>query len=116
MTEKQETLGLRLRRLREALGLSQEELAHRAGLPLVSYRNWEYDHRLPGLGAASLLAKALQVPLQQLADCVEGQEDRRHRPRSRKGTTSKRRGPAAKRQEEGKRRRGPRKVGDGPAE
>jgi transcriptional regulator with XRE-family HTH domain len=81
MTEKTETLGQRLRRLREGLGLDQEGLAERAGVPLVSYRNWEYDHRLPGLGAASLLAKALGVPLQSLADCVEGQEDRRNRPR-----------------------------------
>ena len=88
MTKAQETLGQRLRRLREQLGLSPEKLAERAGVPLVSYRNWEYDHRVPGLGAASLLARALGVPLQDLADCVEAQEDRRHQPRRSGGSTT----------------------------
>ena len=89
----EESLGQRLRRLRERLGLGQEELAIKAKAPLVSYRNWEYDHRVPGLAAASLLAKALGVPLQELADCVEGEEDGRNQPRKRR--------PAAKGRGEG---------------
>ena len=83
--EKRETLGERLRRLRERIGLGQEELAARARALLVSYRNWEYGHRVPGLAAASLLAKALGVPLQELADCVEGVGDGRSRPRRGRG-------------------------------
>ncbi|MGL4554260.1 MAG: helix-turn-helix domain-containing protein [Gemmataceae bacterium] len=77
-----ETLGQMLRRLRERLGLTPEGLATKAGVPLVSYRNWEYDHRVPGLAAASLLARALGVPLQELADRVEGVEDGRSGPRA----------------------------------
>ncbi len=92
-----ETLAQRLRRLRERLGLGQEELASKAGAPLVSYRNWEYGHRVPGLAAASLLAKALGVPLQDLADCVEGEEDGRNQPRKRRAAA-----PAAKPGGEGK--------------
>ncbi len=83
--EEVETLGQRLRRLREAAGLSSDELAARAGVPLVSYRNWEYDHRVPGLGAASRMAKALGEPLQVLADCVEGVGDGRNQARKERG-------------------------------
>jgi transcriptional regulator with XRE-family HTH domain len=77
MAKTKETLGQMLRRLREAAELTPEELAERAGVPLVSYRNWEYDHRVPGLGAASRVAKALGVPLQELADRVVAMEDGR---------------------------------------
>jgi transcriptional regulator with XRE-family HTH domain len=80
--QKRETLAARIKRLREALDVSQEVMAQRARTKLVSYRNWEYDHRLPSLGAASLVAKALGVPLQELADCVEGLEDGRNQPRA----------------------------------
>src|SRR5579884_2082755 len=105
-----ETLGQRLRRLREAAGYTPEGLASRAGVPLVSYRNWEYDHRLPGLGAASRLAKALRVPLQDLADCVEDLEDGRHQPRrGRAGDAGEEPGPEPERAEAA----APRRVEDG---
>jgi transcriptional regulator with XRE-family HTH domain len=69
-----ETLGQRLQRLRLAAGLTQEGLAQRAGVPVWSLRNWEHDHRLPGLVPVYKLAKALGVPMEQLAVCaVEAQ-------------------------------------------
>jgi len=87
----EETLGQRLQRLRKAAGLSLEELAARVAIPVWSIRNWEYDHRVPGLGAASLLAKALGAPLQDLADCAEALEVSRQKARRearRQGTAS----------------------------
>ncbi len=70
------TLGRLLARLRRGAGMTPEELAARAGVPLVSYRNWEYDHRVPGLVMAGRLARALGVPLQVLAECAEADERR----------------------------------------
>jgi transcriptional regulator with XRE-family HTH domain len=65
-----ETLGRRLQRLRRAAGLTQEELAKKAGLPVWSLRNWEHDHRLPGLVPVYKLAKALGVAMEELALCA----------------------------------------------
>jgi transcriptional regulator with XRE-family HTH domain len=62
-----ETMGKRLKRLREAAGLSQSQLAAAAGVPLGTLRNWEYDRREPLLGAAARLASALGVTLDELA-------------------------------------------------
>ncbi len=70
------TLGQMLARLRRGAGMTPEELARKAGVPLVSYRNWEYDHRVPGLVMAGKLARALGVPLQVLAECAEADEHR----------------------------------------
>lgn len=65
-----ETLGQRLRRLRQAASLTQEELALKAKVPVWSLRNWEHDHRLPSLVAAYKLAKALGVQMEELASCA----------------------------------------------
>jgi transcriptional regulator with XRE-family HTH domain len=69
-----ETLGQRLRRLRQAAALTQEELAQKARVPVWSLRNWEHDHRLPGLVAAYKLAKALGVVMEELAICAKENE------------------------------------------
>ena len=68
---KKETLGERLARLRRAAGLTQEKLADEAGESVSSLRNWEGDHRTPGLWAALQLAKVLGVALEVLAECAE---------------------------------------------
>jgi transcriptional regulator with XRE-family HTH domain len=79
-----ETLGERLQRLRLAAGLTQEQLARRCGVPVSSLRNWEHDHRLPGLVPVYTLAKALGVMMEQLAVCaVEAEQPRRARRRTR---------------------------------
>ena len=82
----EDTLGQRLQRLRRAAGLTQEQLAERAELPVWSLRNWEHDHRLPGLIAVYKLAKTLGVSMEELAECASRQEDKAAR--RRRGTTS----------------------------
>lgn len=80
-----ETLGQRLRRLRQAASLTQEELARKAKVPVWSLRNWEHDHRLPGLVAAYKLAKALGILMEELASCAAETENtvrRRNPPRT----------------------------------
>lgn len=51
-------LGERLRQAREAAGLSQRELAERAGVPYGSYRAYEAGKALPGAEALAGLASA----------------------------------------------------------
>jgi DNA-binding XRE family transcriptional regulator len=53
-----ETLGQRIKRLRERAGLSQAGAAAAAGVPVATLRNWEYDRRVPLLTAAAALAEA----------------------------------------------------------
>jgi transcriptional regulator with XRE-family HTH domain len=50
--------------------MTQGQLADAAGVPLKSLQNWETDHREPGLRPAARLAKALGVPVEELADTV----------------------------------------------
>lgn len=64
--KKEETLGQRIGRLREAGGLTQEQLADKAGVQVSSLRNWEYDHRRPRAEATLLLAQALGVTVEAL--------------------------------------------------
>jgi transcriptional regulator with XRE-family HTH domain len=66
-----EKLGHRLKRLRERAGLTQQELADAAGVPLGTLRNVEYDRREPLLGLAGKLARALGVSLDTLAGMDE---------------------------------------------
>jgi transcriptional regulator with XRE-family HTH domain len=67
MADNEETMGQRLRRLREAKELSQPALARLAGVPLGTLRNWEQDRRVPRLDAAVILARVLEVTLDYLA-------------------------------------------------
>jgi transcriptional regulator with XRE-family HTH domain len=71
------TFGQNLQKLRERAGLSQSDLARRAGLSLRSLQNWEIDRYLPRIDAAAQLARALGVSLDQLA--VFGRRKRRSR-------------------------------------
>jgi len=84
-----ETLGQRLQRLRLAAELTQEELAAKAGVPVWSLRNWEHDHRLPGLVPVYKLARALGVRMEELAVCAveqqgSGKASAKRRPRGRR--------------------------------
>jgi transcriptional regulator with XRE-family HTH domain len=72
--------GTRLRSLREALGLSQSQLATRCGLSLDSLQNWEQGRTEPRLSALIQLAKCLGVSLDLLAGIQAPR--RRGRPRS----------------------------------
>jgi len=60
-----------LRQLREQAGLTQEQLAEQAGIPLSSLRSHEQGQRLPSWPAVVKLAKALDVPTDKFAGCDE---------------------------------------------
>lgn len=51
--------GARLRELRKALGLSQEAVAHKLGMPQNSWSNWERGETSPGMELIDRIAKAL---------------------------------------------------------
>jgi transcriptional regulator with XRE-family HTH domain len=55
-----------IQKLREQAGLSQSELARKAGVPVRSIQNWEQGHRLPRPQALLPLAGALGVAIDKL--------------------------------------------------
>jgi transcriptional regulator with XRE-family HTH domain len=65
--KREETMGERLKRIREERGFSQTELAVAAGIPVGSLRSWERNRREPLLGSAARLAQALGVSIDVLA-------------------------------------------------
>jgi transcriptional regulator with XRE-family HTH domain len=67
MALREETMGQRLRRLREAADMSQPELARAAGVPVGTLRNWEQGRRIPRFDTAAAVAWALGVSLDDLA-------------------------------------------------
>lgn len=71
-----EAFGAALRKMREARGLSQEELAHRAktGQPYISLL--EGGKHSPSLATADLVAAALGVDLVDLIKAVEKERSR----------------------------------------
>src|SRR3954470_17820223 len=60
------TLGQRIARLRLAGGMTQPDLAEKAGVPLFSLRSWEQDYRRPRADAAVRVARALGVTVEEL--------------------------------------------------
>jgi transcriptional regulator with XRE-family HTH domain len=60
-------MATRLRELRQRCGLTQTELADRAGVPMRTLQNWEYARRTMLLEAAVRLAAALGVSVGVLA-------------------------------------------------
>jgi transcriptional regulator with XRE-family HTH domain len=79
-------LGLRVRALRDRLGLSQEELAERAELHWTYVSGIERGLRNPGLNILAALAHALNVPLSRLVANLQQRPRvaaRRGRPRKR---------------------------------
>jgi transcriptional regulator with XRE-family HTH domain len=67
-----ETMGTRLRRLRQEKGMSQPQLAAAAGVPVGTLRNWEQDRRVPLLDTAARVAGALGISLDVLAGAIGG--------------------------------------------
>jgi transcriptional regulator with XRE-family HTH domain len=59
-------MGQRFKRLREAAGMSQSQLARASGVPLRTYQEWEQGNRTPLLNAAARVAKALGCTLDAL--------------------------------------------------
>jgi transcriptional regulator with XRE-family HTH domain len=65
------SFGRHMRGLREEARLSRAELAHRAGVPVSTLRNWEGDRGFPSLAAGLRLAGVLGVPVERFAEGVE---------------------------------------------
>ena len=61
-----ETFAERLKHLRKKAGFSQEELAHKMELSIMTIRRWEWGERQPRLEEIQKLAKALNVSEDEL--------------------------------------------------
>src|SRR5262245_18026771 len=61
-TRKKVKFSAKLKQLREAAGLTQQQLADRAGLSQSAITLWESGSREPGLEALGKLCAALDVP------------------------------------------------------
>ncbi len=93
-----------LRELRAKAGLTQQQLAEKAGIPLPSLRGHEQGQRIPNWTSVVRIARALGVPTDAFADADEvnagdGAESRRplrgqssRRPRSLEPTKTRPRG------------------------
>lgn len=77
------TVGDLLKDRRESLGLTQDALAEKSGVPVGSVRNYEQGHRLPSLGTAAKLGVVLGISLDEFGRC-EGLQDERSRTRKKK--------------------------------
>jgi transcriptional regulator with XRE-family HTH domain len=64
-------MGALFKRVREHVGLTQPELARRAGVRLRSLQEWEQGTRIPRFDRAVQLAKGLGVSLDVLAGLAE---------------------------------------------
>src|SRR6516165_5339345 len=74
------SFGQNLQRLREGAGLSQSELAGKTGLAVRTIQNWEINRNQPRLDAIIKLARALGVPIEELAVSEDPEKKRRGRP------------------------------------
>ncbi len=63
-----ESLGLRIKYLREQANLTQEQLAEKAGISLDYLGKIEVSINKPGLKTVFKIAKALKVPAKNLFD------------------------------------------------
>jgi transcriptional regulator with XRE-family HTH domain len=61
-----------LRTLRKAAGLTQDQLAARAGLVVATVRHYEQARRIPMFDVAIALAEALGVSVDELAEYQSG--------------------------------------------
>jgi transcriptional regulator with XRE-family HTH domain len=68
----------RLKKLREAAGMTQASLAAAAGVSVRSYQQWELGVRTPLFDAAARIARALGVSLDELAG-TEAEAPRRRK-------------------------------------
>lgn len=64
-------LAATLRRLRNARGETQEDLAHRAGLTVAAFARIERGHANPTWTTVTRIAGALEISLAALGEAVE---------------------------------------------
>jgi transcriptional regulator with XRE-family HTH domain len=70
-----------LRELREKAGLTQQQLADKAGIPVTSLRNHEQGQRSPSWAAVVKLSKALGVTADTFSACDEVSEPEKPAPK-----------------------------------
>ena len=67
-TTPSESFGQRLRRLRKNKGLTQEELAFKVEVSVMTIRRWEWGNSTPQIEEVRKLAEALGVPQAELLE------------------------------------------------
>jgi transcriptional regulator with XRE-family HTH domain len=83
------TFAEKLRQLRDAAGLTQEQMAERSGINLWTIRGYEQGRREPNWKGVLSLAKALDVAAEVFADCDESAtEEEPAKPRGRPRKTN----------------------------
>jgi transcriptional regulator with XRE-family HTH domain len=65
-------LGANVRQLREARGLTQEQMARLAGIPRATWGHVESGAGNPTLSVLDRIATALQVPIEELTNAPKG--------------------------------------------
>ncbi len=83
------TLGSKISSLRNAVPLSQEELAEKVGVPLELITKWERNIQEPNKEYRQQLADVFSVPLEDLVaedddDCVIFQDHKEERPNNKR--------------------------------
>lgn len=82
------TFADKLRQLRDAAGLTQEQMAARSGINLWTIRGYEQGRREPNWKGVLSLAKALNVAAEVFSECDESStEEQSARPRGRPSRT-----------------------------
>jgi len=69
------TLGEKIRETRRKCGLSQEQLAERLSVSRSAIAKWETDKGLPDVGNLKILARLLNVSVDQLLDETQAVDD-----------------------------------------
>jgi transcriptional regulator with XRE-family HTH domain len=78
------TFADKLRQLRDAAGLTQEQMAERSGITLWTIRGYEQGRRDPNWKGMLSLAKALNVAAEVFCECDESTPEKQSaRPRGR---------------------------------
>jgi transcriptional regulator with XRE-family HTH domain len=75
MDTTREFSGSKLRALRQARGLTQAELAHRAHVRERQIIRWENEQHMPRADAVARLARALKTPVASLFSEAEDDEE-----------------------------------------
>lgn len=61
-----ETFAQRITKRRTTIGLTQRQVAEALGVPLSTYKEWEYGRRVQGEGVYVKLSEVLEVNLRTL--------------------------------------------------
>ena len=69
--ESKELFGLRLKKLRKQIKISQEELAYRVGVSVMTIGRWERGEYGPEFDHLEVIAQALDVRIRDLFDFGE---------------------------------------------